>query len=129
MTARNAAIILGIILVVVGILGFIPNPIVYSDPTALFNVNLAHNIVHIVSGLFLLAGAFTELGSAMALRILGIVYVIVALLGFFGPGDSLLILSFVSNNAADNWLHAVLAVVFLAAGFGLEDDRRMAAAI
>lgn len=127
MTARNAATILGIILVVVGILGFIPNPIAYSDPTALFVVNLPHNIVHLVSGLFLLVGAFTELGSAMTLRILGFVYVIVAILSFV-TGDGL-ILGIIANNTADSWLHVVLAVVFLAAGFGLEDDRRMTAAI
>ena len=98
---------------------FHSNPIAYSE-NAIFTVNPAHNVVHIVSGLFLLAGAYTGLGSLMALRILGIVYVVVAVLGFVS-GD--LILGFISNNAGDNWLHVVLALVLLGAGFGMADRR------
>jgi hypothetical protein len=125
MNARTAAIVLGVILILVGILGFIPNPLVYSE-NALFLVNGAHNVVHIVSGIFLLVGAYSALGSAMALRILGIVYIIIAILGFVS-GDY--ILGFVLNNTADNWLHVVLGIVFLAAGFGLEDERRLSMAM
>ena len=33
----------------------------------------------------------------------------------------------ISNNAGDNWLHVVLAIVLLAAGFGMT-DREMSAA-
>ena len=109
MSARIVAIVLGIVLVLVGILGFISNPLASADPTALFVVNPAHNLVHIVSGLFLLVGAYSALGSAMALRILGIVYVIVAVLGFI-TGDGML-LGFISNSTADTWLHVVLAIV------------------
>jgi hypothetical protein len=118
------AIVLGVILVIAGIIGFVPNPIAYSE-NAIFTVNAAHNVVHIVSGLFLLAGAFTGLGSVMALRILGIVYVVVAVLGFVS-GD--MILGFIQNNAGDNWLHVVLAIVLLAAGFGMA-DRQMSPAM
>ena len=117
MDTRMVAIVLGVILVIVGIIGFIPNPIAYSE-NAIFTANAALNVIHIVSGLFLLAGAYTTLGSAMALRILGVVYVVVAILGFVG-GD--MILGFISNNAGDNWLHVVLAIVLLAAGFGMTD--------
>ena len=117
MDTRMVANVLGVILIIAGIIGFIPNPIAYSSG-AFFTVNAAHNVVHIVSGLFLLAGAFTGLGSAMALRVLGVVYVIVAVLGFVG-GD--MILGFISNNSGDNWLHVVLAIVLLAAGFGIAE--------
>jgi Domain of unknown function (DUF4383) len=123
MDTRMVAIVLGVILVIAGIIGFIPNPIAYSE-NAIFTVNAALNVVHIVSGLFLLAGAFTGLGSMMALRILGIVYVVVAILGFVS-GD--MILGFLSNNAGDNWLHVVLAIVLLGAGFGMA-DRQMSPA-
>src|SRR5438270_2512043 len=118
MNTRMAATVLGVILVIAGIIGFIPNPIAYGEG-AIFTVNAAHNVVHIVSGLFLLAGAYAGLGSAMALRILGIVYVVVAILGFIS-GD--MILGFISNNAGDDWLHVVLAMVLLAAVFGLSQD-------
>jgi hypothetical protein len=127
MNARMAAVVVGIVLAIVGLLGFIGNPIVSGAldatgaPSAWFYVNTAHTIVHFVSGIFLLVGAWTALGSVMALRILGIVYVVVALLSFLGDSN-LAVLTFVSNSQADRWLHVVVAIVLLAAGFGLSDD-------
>jgi len=128
MNTRTAAIILGVVLVIVGLLGFFDNPIVSGAvdgtgvPTAWFYVNTAHTIVHLISGLFLLVGAWTGLGGAVALRILGVIYVVIVILGFVGGGTSLAVLTFVSNSPADNWLHIGLAIVLLAAGFGLSDD-------
>ena len=120
MNAKNAATVLGAVLVLVGLLGFIPNPLV--SPTGIFAVNTAHNLVHLVSGAFLLAGAFTALGAGLALKIFGVVYALVALLGLVTGGDMLL--GVIQVNAADHWLHVALAVVILAAGFLLPDDRR-----
>jgi uncharacterized ion transporter superfamily protein YfcC len=114
MNTRTAAIILGIIFIIGGLIGFVDNPIAFDSDTAIFRVNTAHNVVHLVSGLFLLAGAFTALGSANSLRILGIVYVLVAILGFLSA-DSLL--GFITNSPADNWLHVAFAVILLIAGF------------
>jgi hypothetical protein len=122
MNARLAAIVLGIVFVLVGLLGFIPNPLVAPD--GIFAVNTAHNLVHLISGAFLLVGAYTALGASMALKILGIVYVVVAVLGFVIVGEDMMLLGFIHVNVADRWLHVVLAVVLLAAGFGLPDDRR-----
>ena len=116
MTARIAAIVLGIIFVLIGLLGFFSNPVL-----GLFEVNTAHNLIHIISGIVLLAGAYSSLGSSMALKIIGIVYAIVAILGFFLVTDGML-LGFIAMNTADQWLHVVLAVVILAAGFLLPDD-------
>ena len=117
MTARIAAIVIGIILVLVGLLGFFNNPVI-----GLFQVNAAHNLVHIISGIVLLAGAYSSLGSSMALKIIGIVYAIVAILGFFLVSADGMLLGFIAMNTADQWLHVVLAVVILAAGFLLPDD-------
>lgn len=122
MTARLAAIVLGIVFVLIGLLGFFNNPVL-----GLFAVNPAHNLVHIVSGVVLLAGAYSSLGSSLALKIIGIVYVIVAILGFVAVGPDGMLLGFIAMNDADKWLHVVLAVVILAAGFLLpEDDEAVA---
>ena len=121
MNARLAAIVLGIVFVVVGLLGFVNNPVL-----GLFAVDPVHNIVHLVSGIVLLAGAYSSLGSGMALKIIGVIYAIVAILGFFS-GDSFF--GIMVNNDADKWLHVVLAVVILAAGFGLSDDDAKAEAM
>lgn len=122
MTARLAAIVLGIVFVLIGLLGFFNNPVL-----GLFAVNPAHNVVHIVSGVVLLAGAYSSLGSSLALKIIGIVYVIVAILGFFAVSADGMLLGFIQMNDADKWLHVVLAVVILAAGFLLPDDDRAVA--
>ena len=115
LTTKTAAIVIGVVFILVGVLGFIPNPIVYDD--GIFAVNPAHNLVHIISGIVLLAGAYTSLGSALALKFIGVVYALVAVLGFMMSGDMLL--GLVHVNGADHALHVVLALVILIAGFAL----------
>jgi hypothetical protein len=119
MTTRTAAIILGIIFIVVGILGFFNNPII-----GVFAVNTAHNIIHLASGIFLLIGVATPLGSGLALKILGVIYAIIAILGFIIVGEDMMMLGFIMVDTADKWLHVVLAVVLLLAGFALPDEQR-----
>ena len=122
MTAKNAAIVLGIILVLVGLLGFFNNPVL-----GVFAVNPVHNVAHIVTGLVLLAGAYSSLGSSLALKIIGVVYAILAIIGFFMVMDGMML--GMAMNDADKWLHVVLAIVILIAGFALPDeDARLRAA-
>ena len=103
MTAKLAATVIGIVFIAVGILGFVPNPLV--SPTGMFAVNTNHNIVHLVSGAVLLAGVYSSLGASLALKIVGVVYGAVAILGLYvGPG---MLLGLVHVNAADNYLHVV----------------------
>jgi hypothetical protein len=119
MNTRTAGLIIGVVFILVGILGFIPNPLV--SPTGLFVVNGAHNIVHLISGIVILAGVYS-FGSALALKIIGIVYAIIAILGLVMGGDMLL--GMIAMNMADHWLHVILAIVILLAGFALPDDRK-----
>ena len=111
--AKKIAMIFGWIFLIIGILGFIPNPIVGEG--GLFHADLNHNIVHILSGIIFLWVAYGAAAkSAMLLKVFGIVYLLVAILGFFmGEGS---ILGLIEVNAADNWLHLVLGLVFIWAG-------------
>jgi hypothetical protein len=120
--AKTAAMVLGIVFVIAGALGFVPNPIIGAN--GIFMTNHTHDWVHVGSGIVLLLGAYSPLGSSMALRVVGIIYAIVAVLGFVMGGMVLGI----AMNMADHWLHVVLAIVILYAGFGLPDDTRVAAA-
>jgi hypothetical protein len=52
--AKTLALVFGVVFVVAGILGFIPNPIVGRD--ALFHTNAVHNLVHLIIGAVLLFG-------------------------------------------------------------------------
>jgi hypothetical protein len=104
--------IFGVVFLAVGLLGFAPNPIV--SPTGVFEVNEAHNIVHIATGVAFLAGAM--LGApVITIRVIAVLYALVAIIGFVMPGSMLL--NIVAINMADRWLHAVLAAVLLLVGF------------
>ena len=109
--AKLLARLLGATFVAVGILGFIPNPLV--SPDGIFAVNTMHNMVHIVTGIGFLAGSVAG-KSRVTLLGIGLAYVVVAIVGFITPGDMLL--GMIHINEADRWLHAGLAVAILGAG-------------
>lgn len=114
---KMAAMVFGAVFVLVGILGFVMNPIL-----GLFEVSLMHNAVHLLSGAALLAVAFLDNGrnARMGLLVLGAVYALVTVLGFAVPG---LVESLgVNVNTADNFLHLLLAVVLLAVPLIFKED-------
>src|SRR3989344_9126496 len=110
---KTIATILGVVFLVIGLLGLFPNSIVGDG--AYFQADLWHNLVHLVTGLiFLLVVSRSPGKSASTLTILGVIYLVIAILGFFvGEGA---ILGFIGVNGADNWLHLVIGVVALIAG-------------
>jgi hypothetical protein len=114
---KTFAVILGVVFLAVGILGFVPGITTNDMLLGIFMVNGAHNLVHIASGIIFLLAAMGGAGpSRMWFQIFGIIYAIVAIWGFaVGTGNTLFI---VSNNPAITWLHVVLAVVMLLIGFG-----------
>jgi uncharacterized protein DUF4383 len=123
LTTKTAALIIGIIFIVVGLLGFVPNPLV--SPTGLFAVNTAHNLIHLLTGVVIIAGAYSAFGARNTLLIFGAVYAVVAIAGFIPAlmtGGNML-LGFVHVNDADKWLHVLLAIVILAAGYYLPNER------
>lgn len=117
MNAKTAAAIIGLAFLAAGLLGFFPNPLISS--TGFFAVNTAHNVVYLISGAVLLAGAYSSLGAEMALKIVGVAYALFAALDVATDGPMLL--GLVGTNQMDQWLHVVLAFVILAAGFFLPD--------
>jgi hypothetical protein len=83
----------------------------------IFHVNDIHNWIHILTGVVsILCGINSEHASRLFFQIFGIVYGLVAILGFF-YGDQP-ILGMVANNLADAILHVVIAVAALYLGFG-----------
>ena len=119
--------VVGMVFVLLGILGFIPNPIVGME--GVFMTNAAHNIIHLVSGIYLIIAAMQSIRAAkMAFKVVGIVYLLVTILGFLTIGASGMgsLLGLVSMNAADNYLHLVLTAVFLALGFMGADTKTAA---
>jgi hypothetical protein len=117
---KTAAIIFGVVFLAVGILGFVPGATNNDMLLGMFMVNPAHSMVHIASGvIFLICGMAGAGPSRMFFKIFGIVYALVAVLGFV-KGEGML-LGLISNNMPDVWLHVVLAVAMLWLGFGTRD--------
>lgn len=116
---KKLAMVFGIIFALIGILGFIPG-ITNSDGMLLgiFHVDTIHNLIHLITGLIgIWLGSSSESGSKSWFQIFGVIYGLVAILGFVYGDDK--ILGLISNNTADTWLHLVLAAVLLAIGFGM----------
>jgi hypothetical protein len=116
MTAKTLALVFGVVLVIVGVLGFISNPLVGA--TGFFLTNSLLNIAYIIAGIILAGCALRMPGqSGMWLKIIGVVYLIVAVLGFLLVPAGGAILGIFTTNMAGHWLHVVVGIVLLAAGF------------
>jgi len=110
--AKKSALVLGIIFILVGILGFVPGNGIVGEG-ALFEAGTVHNIVHLILGIILVwVASKASQASATALIWVGIIYLIVAALGFAWGS----VLGIFEVNGADNWLHLVLGIVLLALG-------------
>jgi len=118
---KKAALIFGVVLVLVGILGFIPALRPDDKLLGIFHVNTLHNIIHLVSGLVALWVANTSASASKTyFAVFGVIYALVAIMGFVkGDGD---IFGIIANNAADTWLHVVIAVASLVLGFGVQEE-------
>lgn len=112
---RFLAILFGIVLIFVGAAGFLPSFYIHDLLFGFFMVNFVHNLFHIISGVLAIMAATSYYYSRLFFQILGIVYGILAILGFALSGD----LSFMmlTLNIADNILHLVIAIVALYLGF------------
>lgn len=114
---KALAVLFGIILLAVGVLGFVPGAMPNGLLLGYFQVNAAHNAVHILTGIIaLLAGFSGSVSSLWFFRLFGIIYVLFAIHGFI-YGDAP-ILGMVANNGADTLLHLAIGVVALFIGFG-----------
>ena len=124
-----AALAVGAVFLLVGILGFIPGITTnYGEMTfvghdseakllGLFQVNVVHNIVHLLFGVAGLALARTWESSRLFLVGGGAVYLVLWLYGLVIDLNSAA--NFVSLNTADNWLHLFLGVGMVGLGLAL----------
>lgn len=116
--AKKTALILGVVFVLVGLLAWIPNPLVGAGDNVLFKTNTTHDLVHLLTGLlFILLALFAESMIAMAFKIFGVIYLLVAVLGFIMVPQGGAILGLIETNVADHLLHVVLGAIILALGF------------
>ncbi|MDA0738977.1 MAG: DUF4383 domain-containing protein [Nitrospirae bacterium] len=115
LNSKTICIAFGSVFVLVGLLGFIPNPIVSSE--GMFETNVLHNFVHLLTGAAFRFGSVVLDGKEnLTLKAITVAYFGVALLGFFTEGNMLL--GMVHINEADRWLHLGLAMAMVVSTIG-----------
>ena len=120
MTAKTAAILLGLVFIAVGLLGYIDNPIVGASDKAMFHTDTVHNIVHIVSGVLFLLFALAAPGSVGGfMKLFGLIYLAIGIVGMvqIGSQDMIKLFGFLMINKLDNYLHIALGLIIFLAGF------------
>lgn len=114
--ATTFAVIYGIVFLLLGIAGFIPDLMQNGLLLGIFNIDPLHDVVHLVFGIIGLWVAFiSSRASQIYLKIVGIIYVILALLGFWYGGAN--IFDVISNNLPVAWLHLAIGILALIIGF------------
>ena len=123
---QKAAMAFGVIFLIVGIAGFIPGITTdydqlttFDDQGAklfgIFGVNILENIAHLLYGIAGLALASTWAGAKNYFIWGGLIYVALWLYGLIIDESSSA--NFLGINEPANWLHLVLGVAMIAAGY------------
>ena len=116
---RIVALVIGVVFLIIGILGLL------FDTTGGyllgFQVDLMHNIVHLLTGVLGLWAAFGG-WSRIFNRVFGIIYLLIGIAGlipalYFGGK----LLGMMAVNGADNVLHLVVGIIATLVGFFVHD--------
>ncbi|WP_028812499.1 DUF4383 domain-containing protein [Streptomyces flavidovirens] len=123
---QQAALAVGAVFLLVGILGFIPGVTTDYDTMkfaehhseakllGVFQVSILHNIVHLLFGIAGIAMARTASTAHTFLIGGGAIYLVLWIYGLIIDHDSAA--NFIPVNMADNWLHFGLGIGMIALG-------------
>lgn len=125
---RYFALIIGIVFLLVGIMGFIPAFVQYPVSTnelgvnagygyllGIFPINVLHNIVHLTVGITGLLASISLDSSRVYARALAVFYGALAVMGLIPAANTTFGLIPIFGN--DVWLHAVTAAIAAYFGF------------
>ena len=131
-TVQRVAQIFGVLFILAAIGGFLATGMgnMEADPAlapragGLFPVNVLHNVVHLVLGIWGLMASRSFSGAKSYAQIAGVLYIVLAVVGFVSPNG----FGFVPLGGNDIWLHAVFGVILAGAGFTARELRPPVAA-
>lgn len=110
--AKTFALVLGIVLLAVGVLGVLTGG--HNHTLIIFGINATHNAVHILSGVVAILAAFGgEKYAKLYCLIFGAVYGLVTIAGFLSVAPAV---SLLNLNMADNGLHLLISAACLYVG-------------
>ncbi len=117
-TVQMVALLFGAIYLVAGVLGFLPflggsYTMTNHALLGLFNINLLHNLVHIVIGIAGLAAAASVANSRTFCQVVGVILLLLGVLGVFVANP----LGLLNIGGLDIALHLVSGAVLAYFGF------------
>ena len=121
-TSQKLAAVFGVVFILVAIVGFIApggmamqptDPATAAKALGIFPVNLLHNVVHLLFGVWGLAASRSWGGSKQFFTIAGVIYAVLTIVGFLSPSG----FNLVPLGGSDIWLHCLLAIAMLAIGY------------
>ena len=122
---KRVAMLFGVVFLLVGILGLVsPGGMAMGDAAnpsmllGLFPINLLHNVVHLLFGVWGLVAMRSFNAAALYCKVGGIIYIVLALCGFVIPTT----FGLIPTGGNDIWLHALLGIVLAGAGFTAKEE-------
>ena len=113
---KTYAMVIGAVLVLLGLLGFVMQPLILG----IFGVNIYQNILHLVGGALILWLAMK--GSAKATNMwVGIIALVIGILWFAEGLDGSLLNLIFGINAAISYLHIAVGIVSLGVAYGVKE--------
>ncbi|MDN3294340.1 DUF4383 domain-containing protein [Streptomyces ficellus] len=131
---QQAALLVGAVFLLVGVLGFIPGITTDYDTMkfaehhseakllGVFQVSILHNLVHLLFGIAGVTMARAASTARTFLIVGGVIYLALWVYGLIIDHDSTA--NFIPVNTADNWLHLGLGLGMVALGFLLTRGAR-----
>ncbi|MBJ6361449.1 DUF4383 domain-containing protein [Paenibacillus sp. MAHUQ-46] len=113
MAVRRFAALSGFVFLLLWALGFFT-----SHLFGLFHLNVTHNVIHLVFGVLGLLAASQDGYAYRYSQVLGIVFIILAVLGFFVKN----LFGLLTFGLSDNVLHFIIGAVGLYFGFVLVES-------
>lgn len=115
---KTYAMVIGAVLVLLGLVGFIQAPVL-----GIFGVNMAQNVLHLVGGAAILWFAYkgsakpTNMWTGVVALVVGILWFVPAVGGAGGLLDGIFAI-----NAAISYLHIAVGVVSLGVAYGVKEE-------
>jgi hypothetical protein len=128
MSTRTFALLFGLVFLAVGALGFVPGMTHapdaghnvtmtngYGNLLGLFPVNMLHNVVHILFGLWGLAASRSAAGAVTYAKGVAVIYALLTVLGLITATETTF--GYIPIYGNDVYLHGALALIAAYFGF------------
>jgi len=118
---QRVALIFGVVFILVALVGFITPGGLGMEASmehapkelGLFPVNLLHNVVHLLFGIWGVLASRTFPAAKTYCQVGGAIYIVLTVLGFVAPTT----FGLIPIGGNDIWLHALLGIVLAGVGF------------